>query len=159
MTLFFPNSSDGPFNLPATTTLTLEKALTDAFVTTLQGELGNAIIVTAAENFAGFTLPACFVRATREQESIINSAVFQFAVDITLAVQADDSTPQDLEDLWAAVLDVAYDVTGIVGRLNSIDPKRCNVFGVLRDGGVTLQVTDRHFVRGVKLRVHAALLS
>lgn len=144
---------------PATITLTLEKALTDAFIQALQAEMGSALVVTAAENFDQIALPACFVKSNRRQESIVNSAIFQFSVDIALAVQADDSNAQDLESLWAEVLCVAYDVTGIVGKLNSIRPQYCYVYGALRDGAVSLQTTDRHFVRSVTLTVHAALVS
>lgn len=144
---------------PATITLTLEKALTDAFIQAIQAEMGSALVVTAAENFDQIALPACFIKATRQQESITNSAIFRFGVDIVLAVQADDSNAQTLESLWAEMLCVAYDVTGIVGKLNSIRPQYCYVYGVLRDGAVSLQTTDRHFVRSVTLTVHAALVS
>jgi hypothetical protein len=161
MSLFFPapQTPPEPSKPPATTTLTLEKALTDAFIQALQAELGTALTVTAAENFDAIQLPACFVKANRQQESIINSAIFQFSVDITLAVQADDSDPQALESLWAEVLCVAYDVTGIVGKLNSIRPQYCYIYGIIRDGGVSLQTTERHFLRSVSLKVHAALVS
>jgi hypothetical protein len=158
MSLFFPTQPEPP-KPPATITLTLEKALTDAFIQALQAEMGTALVVTAAENFDKMTLPACFVKATRQQESIINSAIFQFGVDIVLAVQADDANAQDLESLWGEVLCVAYDVTGIVGKLNSIRPQYCYIYGVLRDGPVSLQTTERHFLRSASLRVHAALVS
>lgn len=144
---------------PSTIILTLEKALTDAFIQAIQAEMGSALVVTAAENFDQIALPACFIKATRQQESITNSAIFRFGVDIVLAVQADDSNAQTLESLWAEMLCVAYDVTGIVGKLNSIRPQYCYVYGVLRDGAVSLQTTDRHFVRSVTLTVHAALVS
>jgi hypothetical protein len=158
MSLFFPTEPEPP-KPAATITLTLEKALTDAFIQALQVEMGTALTVTAAENFDKMTLPACFVKATRQQESIINSAIFQFCVDIVLAVQADDANAQDLESLWAEVLCVAYDVYGIVGKLNSIRPQFCYVYGVIRDGAVSLQSTERHFLRSVTLKVHAALVS
>ena len=158
MSLFFPSEPE-PLKPPATITLTLEKALTDAFVQAVQAEMGSALTVTAAENFDNMTLPACFVKCTRQQESIINSAIFQFGVDIALAVQADDSNAQTLESLWAEVLCVAYDVTGIVDKLNSIRPQYCYVYGILRDGPVSLQATERHFLRSASLRVHAALVS
>jgi hypothetical protein len=161
MSLFFPapQTPPEPTKPPATTTLTLEKALTDAFIQALQAELGTALTVTAAENFDAIQLPACFVKASRQQESIINSAIFQFSVDIALAVQADDSDPQTLESLWAEVLCVAYDVGNIVDKLNSIRPQFCYVYGVIRDAGVSLQTTERHFLRSVSLKVHAALVS
>ena len=158
MSLFFPTEPEAP-KPSATITLTLEKALTDAFIQALQAEMGTALTVTAAENFDKMTLPACFVKATRQQESIINSAIFQFGVDIALAVQADDANAQTLESLWAEVLCVAYDVTGIVDKLNSIRPQYCYVYGVIRDGAVSLQTTERHFLRSVTLKVHAALVS
>jgi hypothetical protein len=158
MSLFFPTEPEPP-KPAATITLTLEKALTDAFIQALQAEMGTALTVTAAENFDKMALPACFVKATRQQESIINSAIFQFGVDIVLAVQADDASAQDLESLWAEVLCVAYDVGGIVGKLNSIRPQYCYVYGVIRDGSVSLQTTERHFLRSVTLKVHAALVS
>ena len=158
MSLFFPTEPEPPKPV-ATITLTLEKALTDAFIQAIQAEMGSALVVTAAENFDKITLPACFVKCTRQQESIINSAIFQFGVDIVLAVQADDANAQGLESLWAEVLCVAYDVNGIVGRLNSIRPQYCYVYGLLRDRAVSLQTTERHFLRSVSLRVHAALVS
>ena len=158
MSLFFPSEPE-PLKPPATITLTLEKALTDAFIQAVQAEMGSALVVTAAENFDTMTLPACFVKCTRQQESIINSAIFQFGVDISLAVQADDANAQTLESLWAEVLCVAYDVTGIVDKLNSIRPQYCYVYGILRDGPVSLQATERHFLRSASLRVHAALVS
>jgi len=158
MSLFFPTQPEPP-KPAATITLTLEKALTDAFIQALQAEMGSALTVTAAENFDKMALPACFVKATRQQESIINSAIFQFGVDIVLAVQADDANAQDLESLWAEVLCVAYDVNGIVDKLNSIRPQYCYVYGVIRDGAVSLQTTERHFLRSVTLKVHAALVS
>jgi hypothetical protein len=159
MSLFFPTTPPAPIKPPATTTVTLDKALTDAFIIALQGQLPAGLQLAAAENFDGVQLPAVFVRAVRKAESIINSAIFQFTVEVTLAVQSDDSTPQVLEDLWGNVLDVAYDVTGIVAALNSVDPKLCHVYGVLREGGVSHQTSDRHFLRTVSLTVHAALLS
>lgn len=143
----------------ATITLTLEKALTDAFIQALQAEMKTALTVTAAENFDAMTLPACFVKCTRQQESIINSAIFQFAVDLTLMVQADDANAQTLESLWAEVLCVAYDIFNLRDKLNSIRPQYCYVFGILRDGPVTLQTNERHFVRSASLKVHAALVS
>jgi hypothetical protein len=50
MSLFFPAPQTPlePRKPPATTTLTLEKALTDAFIQALQAELGTALAVTAA---------------------------------------------------------------------------------------------------------------
>jgi hypothetical protein len=104
-------------------------------------------------------LPACFVKATRQQESLVNSAIFQFGVDITLAVQADDSDPQTLESLWAEVLCVAYDIFNLKDKLNSIRPQYCYVYGIVRDGGVALSTTERHFLRSATLKVHAALVS
>jgi hypothetical protein len=80
-------------------------------------------------------------------------------VDIALAVQADDSDPQTLESLWAEVLCVAYDVDNIVDKLNSIRPQFCYVYGIIRDAGVSLQTTERHFLRSVSLKVHSALVS
>ena len=161
MSLFFPTPQQQPepTKPPATTTLTLEKALTDAFIQALQAEFGTALIVTAAENFDAIQLPACFVKATRQQESLVNSAIFQFGVDITLAVQADDSDPQALESLWAEVLCVAYDIFNLRDNLNSIRPQYCYVYGVVRDGGVSLQTTERHFLRSVALTVHSTLVS
>jgi hypothetical protein len=144
---------------PATITLTLEKALTDAFIQALQAEMQSALVVTAAENFEAIELPACFVKATRQQESLVNSAIFQFGVDITLAVQADDSDPQTLESLWAEVLCIAYDITGLVQNLNAIRPQYCYIYGIVRDGGVALSTTERHFLRSATLKVHAALVS
>ncbi len=158
MSLFFPTEPEPPKPV-ANITLTLEKALTDAFIQAIQAEMGSALVVTAAENFDKMALPACFVKATRQQESIINSAIFQFGVDIVLAVQADDANAQDLESLWSEVLCVAYDVAGIVDKLNSIRPQYCYVYGVIRDGAVSLQTTERHFLRSVTLKVHAALVS
>jgi hypothetical protein len=158
MSIFFPAQPEPP-KPAATMTLTLENALTNAFIQALQVEMGSALVVTAAENFDNMTLPACFVKCTRQQESIINSAIFQFNVDITLAVQSDDSNAQALESLWAEVLCVAYDVAGITRKLNSIRPQHCYIYGVLRDGPVSLQVVDRHFLRSASLRVHAALVS
>jgi hypothetical protein len=54
---------------------------------------------------------------------------------------------------------VAYDVGNIVDKLNSIRPQFCFVYGVIRDAGVSLQTTERHFLRSVSLKVHAALVS
>lgn len=144
---------------PATTTLTLEKALTDAFIQALQAEMGSALTVTAGENFNTMTLPACFVKCTREQESLINSAIFQFSVDIVLAVQADDSDPQVLESLWAELLCVSHDIFGLRDKLNSIRPQYCYIYGIVRDGPVALETTERHFVRSVSVKVHSALVS
>lgn len=144
---------------PATTTLTLEKALTDAFIQALQAEMGSALTVTAGENFNTMTLPACFVKCTREQESLINSAIFQFSVDIVLAVQADDSDPQALESLWAELLCVSHDIFGLRDKLNSIRPQYCYIYGIVRDGPVALETTERHFVRSVSIKVHSALVS
>jgi hypothetical protein len=144
---------------PATTTLTLEKALTDAFIQALQAEMGSALTVTAGENFNTMTLPACFVKCTREQESLINSAIFQFNVDIVLAVQADDSDPQVLESLWSELLCVSHDIFGLRDKLNSIRPQYCYIYGIVRDGPVALETTDRHFVRSVSIKVHSALVS
>lgn len=158
MSMFFPTQPEAP-KPAATITLTLEKALTDAFIQAVQAEMGSALIVTAAENFDNMTLPACFVKCTRQQESIINSAIFQFSVDIALAVQADDANAQTLESLWAEVLCVAHDVNGIVGKLNSIRPQYCYIYGILRDGPVSLQTTERHFLRSASLTVHASLVS
>lgn len=158
MSMFFPTQPESP-KPAATISLTLEKALTDAFIQAVQAEMGSALVVTAAENFDNMTLPACFVKCARQQESIINSAIFQFSVDIALAVQADDANAQTLESLWAEVLCVAYDVNGIVGKLNSIRPQYCYIYGILRDGPVSLQTTERHFLRSASLTVHASLVS
>lgn len=144
---------------PAAITLTLEKALTDAFIQALQAEMGSALTVTAGENFNTMTLPACFVKCTREQESLINSAIFQFNVDIVLAVQADDSDPQVLESLWSELLCVSHDIFGLRDKLNSIRPQYCYIYGIVRDGPVALETTERHFVRSVSIKVHSALVS
>jgi hypothetical protein len=161
MSLFFPTPQQQPepTKPPATTTLTLEKALTDAFIQALQAEFGTALTVTAAENFDAIQLPACFVRATRQQESLVNSAIFQFSVDISLVVQADESDPQALESLWAEVLCVAYDIFNLRDRLNSIRPQYCYIYGVIRDGAVDYSTTERHFERLCTLTCHAALVS
>ena len=157
MSIFF-SATPQPQSTPAATTLTLEKALTDAFIRVLQTEFGNTLTVTTAENFAAMTLPACFVKATRQSESIINSGIFQFNVDVTLAVQADDADAQTLENLWAEILDITYDVFGIVAKLNALNPRYCYIYGVIRDGGVSLSTTERHFLRSAPLTVHAVLL-
>ena len=69
MSLFFPPilSLPAPQKPPANITQTLEKALTDAFIQALQHELGNSVSITAAENFSAMTLPAVFVKATRQR--------------------------------------------------------------------------------------------
>ena len=161
MSLFFPTDAQVAETTkpPATTTLTLERALTNQFVSALQTELGSALTVTDAENFERMTLPACFVRCTRQRESIINSGIFEFSVDISLLVQADDSDPQAHESLWAEVLCIAYDIFGLVIKLNAIRPQYSYVYGIVRDAGVTMATTDRHFERSVSLTVHAALVS
>ena len=161
MSLFFPTPAEEaePTKSPATTTLTLEKALTDAFIQALQSEMESSLVVTAAENFEKVILPACFVKATRQSESIINSGIFNFSVDISLLVQADDSDPQTHESLWAEVLCVAYDIFNLISRLNSIRPQYAYIYGIVRDGGVTMATTDRHFERSVTLTVHSALVS
>ena len=160
MSLFFPPtlSLPAPQKPPATTIQTLEKALTDAFIQALQHELGNSVSITAAENFSAMTLPAVFVKATRQRESIVNSAIFQFEVAVALLVQADDSTAQDLESYFAQVLCVTHNIDLLVPRLNAIRPQRCIVFGILRDGGVSQATSERHFERSVSLTVHAGLV-
>ena len=156
--MIFFSTTPQPQSSPASTTLTLEKAITDAFIRAFQVEFGGSLTVTAAENFAAMTLPACFVKATRQSESIIGSAIFQFTVDVVLAVQADDSDAQDMEILWAEILDVTHDVFGLVAKLNSLSPRYCYVYGILRDGPVALSTTERHFLRSVSVTVHTALL-
>jgi hypothetical protein len=143
----------------ATYTLTLEKALTDAFILALQQEMGNALIVTASENFNQISLPACFVKCTRNQESIVNSAIFQFSVDIILLAQADDTDAQAVDNLWANVLCISHDIFGLVNKLNAIRPQFAYVYGILRDGQVSFSTNERHFERSVTITVHAALIS
>jgi len=156
--MIFFSTTPEPKSQAATTTRTLEKAITDAFIRYLQAEFQNDLTVTSSENFAAMTLPACFVKATRQSESITNSAIFQFTIDVVLAVQADDANAQTLENLWAELLCVTHDVFGIVDKLNTIEPKSCHVYGVLRDGPVALSTTDRHFLRSVSVTVHTGLL-
>lgn len=139
-------------------TQTLEKAVTDAFILALQGEMGDSLVVTAAENFESIALPACFVKATRQRESIIGSAIYQFEVSVSLLVQVDDSTPQDLESLWAQVLCVTHDVFTLAEKINSIRPQYAKVFGILRDGPVSMTTAERYFERNVTITVHAGLL-
>lgn len=160
MSLFFPPSlmPPAPQKPPANVVQTLEKALTDAFIQALQHELGNSVSITAAENFSAMTLPAVFVKATRQRESITNSAIFQFEVAVALLVQADDSTAQDLESYFAQVLCVTHNIDLLVPRLNAIRPQRCIVFGILRDGGVSQSTNERYFERSVSLTVHAGLV-
>jgi hypothetical protein len=160
MSLFFPPATipTATIKPPATVTLTLEKALADAFILAIQGEMGSALTVTNAQNFDGFALPACFVKATRQTESITNSGIFQFSLDVVLAVQADDSDPQALESLWSEVLCVTHDIFGLREKLNSIRPQYCYVYGLLRNGAVAQESNDRHFLRSVSLTVHAALV-
>jgi hypothetical protein len=160
MSLFFPPilSLPAPQKPPANITQTLEKALTDAFIQALQHELGNSVAITAAENFSAMTLPAVFVKATRQRESITNSAIFQFEVAVALLVQADDSTAQDLESYFAQVLCVTHNIETLIPRINAIRPQRCFVFGILRDGGVSQSTSERHFERSVSLTVHAGLM-
>lgn len=155
--IFFSKNPE-PQSTPASTTFTLEKALEDAFIRALQVEFGNSLTVTAAENFGAMTLPSCFVKAVRQEESIINSAIFRFSVEVVLAVQADDSNAQDMEILWSRVLNVTHDVFELVTKLNSISPQNCYVYGVLRDGPVAASTTERHFLRSVSVTAHAALL-
>ena len=143
----------------ATYTLTLEKALTDTFVLALQQEMQSALVVTAAENFGTMTLPACFVKCTRQRESIIDSAIFQFSVDIALIVQADDMDQMAMENLWSQVLCVSHDITGLKIKLNAVRPQYAFVFGILRDGPVSLSSNERHFERSVQITVHAALFA
>lgn len=142
---------------PATITLTLEKALTDTFILALQQELQGAVVVTAVENFNNIKLPACFVKCTRQTESIINSGIFQFNVDIALLVQSDDMDAQRIENLWSNILNVCYDIENLKNNLNSIRPQYAYVFGVLRNGSVSLSTSERHFERSVSILVHAAL--
>ncbi len=139
-------------------TLTLEKALTDAVILVLQQELDSSLVVTASENFESVQLPAVFVKATRIRESIVNSAIYEFQVSITLLVQADDATPQDLESYWAQVLCVSHDVFGLRALLNGIRPQYMSVFGILRDGPVDMATNERHFSRTVTITMHAGLL-
>jgi hypothetical protein len=138
-------------------TLTLEKALTDAFILAVQQQIQSALVVTDVESFGIVKLPACFIKCTRQQESIINSAIFQFLVDISLVVQGDDTDALAYENLWANVLAVAYDINGLKASLNSIRPRYAFVFGILRNAGVTMTANDRHRERSVSLTVHAAL--
>lgn len=140
-------------------TLTLEKALTDAFVLALQQSLQGALIVTAVENFESIQLPACFVKCTRKKESIINSAIYEFDVQISLVVQADDSDAMTIENLWASVLNVAFDIENLKTNLNAITPLYAFIFGILRDAPVTLQTSERHFIRQVSLTTHCGLLA
>jgi len=77
----------------------------------------GALVVTAAENFGTMTLPACFVKCTRQRESIIDSAIFQFSVDIALIVQADDMDQMAMENLWSQVLCISHDITGLKTKL------------------------------------------
>lgn len=156
--MIFFSTTPEPQSTPASTTLTLEKALTDAFIRALQVEFSTTLTVTAAENFAAMTLPACFVKATRQSESIIGSAIFQFNVDVVLAVQADDADAQTLENRWADILDITHDVFGLVAKLNALNPRYCYVYGILRDGPVSASTTERHFLRSVSVTVHTALL-
>jgi hypothetical protein len=156
--MIFFSTTPEPQSAPASTTLTLEKALTDAFIRALQVEFSTTLTVTAAENFAAMTLPACFVKATRQSESIIGSAIFQFTVDVVLAVQADDADAQILENRWADILDITHDVFGLVAKLNALNPRFCYVYGILRDGPVAASTTERHFLRSVSVTVHTALL-
>jgi hypothetical protein len=156
--MIFFSTTPEPQSTPASTTLTLEKALTDAFIRALQVEFSTTLTVTAAENFAAMTLPACFVKATRQSESIIGSAIFQFTVDVVLAVQADDADAQILENRWADILDITHDVFGLVAKLNALNPRYCYVYGILRDGPVATSTTERHFLRSVSVTVHTALL-
>ena len=138
-------------------TLTLEKALTDALILAIQQQIQSGLVVTAAENFGVAKLPACFVKCSRQQESIINSAIFQFGVDLSLVVQADDMDAIAYENLWANVLAVAYDINGLKASLNSIRPQYAFVFGILRNGGVTISASERHWERSISLTIHAAL--
>jgi hypothetical protein len=140
-------------------TLTLEKALTDAFVLVLQQEMQGALTVTASENSENMKLPACFVLCTRRRESIINSAIFEFGVDLSLIVQADDYDAIGMENLWANLLCVAYDIEGLKQKLNSISPLYAYIFGILRDSGVSISRSDRHFVRTATLTIHCGLLA
>ena len=146
-------------NNNATYTLTLEKALTDAFVLVLQQEMQGALNVTAVENFENMTLPACFVKCSRRRESIINSAIFEFGVELALVVQADDFDLIGMENLWANLLCVAYDIENLKTKLNSISPLYAFIFGILRDSGVQLNRSDRHFVRTASITTHCALLA
>ncbi len=158
MSLFFPSqlTLPAPQKPAATITLTLEKALTDGFIQALQTELGNSVTITAVENFNGISLPAVFVKATRQRESIVNSAIYQFQIDVALLVQADDATSQDLEAYWAEILCVTHNIQNLMPRLNAIRPQTFKVFGILRDGSVSMQTNERHFERSVSLTVHAA---
>ena len=138
--------------------MTLDKVLTDAFIQALQNELGSALQVTAAENFEDIKLPAVFVRANREQESIINSGIYQFSVAVTLLVQADDMSEDDLDALWGEVLCVTHDITGLKNKINSIPPRAVHVFGILRNGAVDNTKTERTAERSVSILVHAGML-
>lgn len=154
--LFFPKKKAAKKPAP-TYTLTLERALTQTFCNALQSEMGTALTVTAAENFDDIALPACFVRATRQQESIVNSAIYQFSVDVSLAVQADDSDAQAMENLWSEVLCITHR-NDIVALLNSMNPQVSYIYGILRNSPVAYSTTDRHFLRTSTLLVHAALI-
>jgi len=138
--------------------MTLDKALTDAFIEALQGELGSALQVTAAENFEDVKLPAVFVRANRVQESIINSGIYQFNVAVTLLIQADDMGPDDLDALWGEVLCVTHDIGGLKKKLNNKQPRVVHVFGILRNGEITNAKNERHMERSVSILVHAGML-
>ena len=140
------------------TTMTLDKAVNDAFMQALQAELRDALIVTSAENFEDVQLPAVFVRATRETESIINSGIYQFRVEVTLLVQADDMSDADLDALWAEVLCVTHDITGLRNSINAMQPRLIHVFGILRDGPISNVKTDRHMERSVSILVHTGML-
>ena len=138
--------------------MTLDKAVTDVFTQALQAELRDALIVTSAENFDDVQLPAVFVRGTREAESIINSGIYRFRVEVTLLVQADDMGADDLDALWADVLCVTHNITGLRDSINAMEPRLIHVFGILRDGPVSNAKTERHMERSVSILVHTGML-
>jgi len=159
MSLFFNDDPEPVTAQAPNMTLTLERALGNAFVNALQAEMGSALVVTHAENFDKLALPACFVRVTREEESLINSAIFRCTVDVSLLVQADDATSDIQESLWSEILCVTHDIFGLRDKLNAIRPQYVYVCGILRDGAVTQATNERHFERSVSITVHAALVS
>jgi hypothetical protein len=73
MSLFFPEPQQPiqPIKPPATTTLTLEKALTDAFIQALQAELGTALTVTLPR----ISMPSRFRPASSRQHANKNQSL------------------------------------------------------------------------------------
>jgi len=159
MSLFFNSDPEPVTAQTPNMTLTLERALGNAFVNALQAEMGSALVVTHAENFDKINLPACFVRVTREEESIVNSAIFRCTVDVSLLVQADDANSDIQESLWSEILCVTHDIFGLRDKLNAVRPQYAYICGILRDGAVTQATNERHFERSVSITVHAALVS